>query len=323
MEIKLWGVRGSLPIAHTPEEITSRLVELSDGLVKSVKRGDSVDDYLASLPRWQMAGHGGETTCMEAKSKSTRVIVDGGTGIRRLGDKLMSGPCGKGKGEVHILFTHFHWDHLIGMNYFKPIYVPGNKIHMYAVQPELEEAIRLMFRKPFFPVEFEMLGADTFFHQIPERKPLKLGDIKTTPYLVDHPDPCYGFKFESSGKAFSFCTDTETTRRSREEMGEDAALYEDIELLIYDAQYTLDEMADKINWGHSAGPIGIDIGLREKIKKILFVHHDPGADDIRINEAEKETRAYYEKQLERMKKSGQEVHKIDWSFAYEGQEVQL
>ncbi|MCB0393861.1 MAG: MBL fold metallo-hydrolase [Bdellovibrionales bacterium] len=323
MDIKLWGVRGSLPIAHAPEENAARLTELANGLLASVKGGSTADDYLSSLPSWKIAGYGGETTCYEVKNRNSRVIVDGGTGLRKLGDKMLNGPLAKGQGEAHIVFTHFHWDHVMGLPYFKPLYIPGNKIHFYSVQPELEEMMRLVFKKPYFPVAFEQLGSEMHFHQIDARKPLKVGTLSVTPYLVDHPDPCYGFRIQDGNRAVSICTDTETVRKSREEMGEDLALYQETDLLIYDAQYTLNELADKINWGHSAGPLGIDIALREKIKKVLFVHHDPGADDNRINEAERETRAYYEKKIKVLKSNGQEVHHVDWSFAYEGQEIHL
>src|SRR5438045_1067244 len=122
MRIKFWGARGSLPSPYLPEQLQARLRGLLEDFFESgYKSKADVQNYLAGLPPHKFGGYGGNTPCIEVRSPEQTLIVDGGSGIRLLGYKLMSGPCGKGKGEVHILFTHFHWDHLIGLPFFTPI----------------------------------------------------------------------------------------------------------------------------------------------------------------------------------------------------------
>jgi phosphoribosyl 1,2-cyclic phosphodiesterase len=324
LRVKLWGVRGSLPAPHPPEYlqeiILSTLQKFSEA--KKVLPNLSPQDVLMSASP-ALGGYGGHTASFEVSTFSTQVFIDGGSGIRRAGEKLMLGPCGAGRGEVHILMTHFHWDHLIGLPFFTPIFVPGNKIHFYGVQKDLEENIRRVFQKPNFPVEFSQLASKIEFHTLAPRKTFRLGDIEITPYQLDHPDECWGYKFVSGGRVLSHCVDSETTRVSREELGPDLPLFENVDVMIFDAQYTFLEAAERINWGHGSGPVGIDIALREKIKRVLFIHHDPAATDEKIALAEQQTRGYYENVLAAMKSQNKPFQELDWVFAREGMVVDI
>ena len=319
MKIKLWGVRGSLPAPQTPEARERRLrFVLGEFLGRGLSAKSEIDTFLKSLPDHLRRGFGGNTACIEVLTDKTQVIIDGGSGLRRLGEKLIGGPCGSGRGEVHIFFTHFHWDHLIGLPFFIPIFIPGNQIHFHAVQPDLETVIRTVFSKPFFPVPFEQLQAKITFHRLQPRAPLQHGDLLLTPYQLDHPDPCWGYRFEHGGKVFSYCVDTEATRVSAKDLGPDLPLYQNVDLMLFDAQYTLLEAAEKINWGHAAAPIGLDIALREGIKKILFAHHDPAASDEKIADAEQQTREYHSAYLDSARASNKSLPHVEWSFATEG-----
>jgi phosphoribosyl 1,2-cyclic phosphodiesterase len=324
MRVKVWGARGSLPSPLTPEELQRHTRDLLlDSIGRKLNSPADVDKYLAALPRQLYGGYGGNTPCIEVSTANQQIIIDGGSGIRQLGYDLMSGPCGRGVGELHILFTHFHWDHLIGLLFFTPIFVPGNKIHVYAVQPELEDVFHCLFRKPFFPVELEQLGATIIYHRLEPRRPAVFGDITVTPYELDHPDPCWGYRCESGGKSFSHCVDTECIRISREDLGADLPMYQNLDLMIIDAQYTVMEAFEKINWGHASARRGIDIAMRENIKRVLFMHHDPGASMGKIAAAETQARLYYEHRLDNANQPGSALHAVDWSFAYEGQTVDL
>ena len=235
----------------------------------------------------------------------------------------MEGPCGKGKGEIHLLFTHFHWDHLIGLPFFTPFFVPGNQIHVYAVQAELKSVFETLFKKPYFPVSIEGLAASIHFHTLQPRKALAFKDIQVTPYQLDHPDPCWGYRFESDGRVLAYCVDTEANRTSRDELGPDLPLYQGVDVMIFDAQYTLMETIEKINWGHAAASLGLDIAMREGVKRVLFMHHDPASSDAKIFQAEAEARRYYQTQVRAAKAGAPDLHEVDWSFAHEGMEFDI
>ncbi len=321
LHVHLWGIRGSLPTPLTPQQIEDKIVLALRSYEKDRAQIKDIGSFVKSLPKNIGAGYGGHTSCIEVSTPKARLIVDGGSGIRGLGEKLMLEACGAGRGIVHILMTHFHWDHLIGLPFFTPIFVPGNQIHFYGVQPDLEDNIRRTFCKPNFPVPFENLPASIHFHTLNPRQPQMFDDVKVTPYQLDHPDPCWGYRFEHGGKALAYCVDTECLRVSRESMGADLALYQNLDLMIFDAQYTFLEASERINWGHASGPIGIDVALREKVKKVLFVHHDPAAPDSKIMEAERQTREYYESTLAAAHAKGEPLHALEWEFAREGMSI--
>ena len=320
-KIKLRGVRGSLPTPLTPVSVEQRIQDLLSRFQKS--QGD-INSFLKNLNRFEFGGFGGNTACVDVQEGDTQLIIDGGSGIRMLGEELLKGPCGKGQGVINLLFTHFHWDHLVGLPFFIPIFIPGNTIHVYSVQPNTEAIFRHIFQKPFFPVPYERLGAKTVYHTVEPRVPKSFGSIKVTPYQLDHPDPCWGFKMENSqGKKISYCVDTECVRASRQDLGPDLPLYQDLDLLVFDAQYSFSEAMEKIDWGHASAPVGLDIALREKVKKLIFVHHDPASSDFKIAEAEKQTRNYYNACLKEAQRNNIPLSHLEWEFGYEGMEIVL
>jgi phosphoribosyl 1,2-cyclic phosphodiesterase len=324
MKIKLWGIRGSLPTPKTPEQMHERLLNVVSGFEKAREKSPLTPaDYLKTLPAQESFGYGGHTACIEVSTLKTRLIIDGGSGLRCLGEKIMRESASLGKAKIQILMTHFHWDHLIGLPFFTPIFIPGNEIHFYAVQDDLEENVKRIFCKPNFPVSFESLASKIYFHKLDPRKAQQFDDITVTPYQLDHPDPCWGYRFDHGGKSFAHCVDSECTRASREQLGADIGLYQNLDLMIFDAQYTFHEASERINWGHASGPIGIDLAMRERAKRVLFIHHDPAASDAKIADAERQTREYYEASILAEKAKGQKPYEFDWSFAYESMEIQI
>src|SRR4029079_9198742 len=105
---------------------------------------------------------------------------------------------------------------------------------------------------------------------------------------------------------------------SREELGSDIELYRNADLMVFDAQYTLTEIVDKANWGHGMAGFGLDLALRENIKKVWFVHHDPYATDDKIIAAESQAKQYYNSRMDELVSQGEKVQPVDWSFAVEG-----
>lgn len=316
LKIKLLGARGSLPTPMHPQILEKRLIERAKSFKASSAR--SSKEYFDSLPIYMKGGYGGNTICVEVCAGEQKFLIDAGTGIRNVIDPYMKSALGKGQGEMHLFFTHFHWDHVMGLPFFPPLYIKGNKIHLYAVQKELPLMMETLFQKPFFPIPFKALGAEIIFHQLEPRKPLQFKDFQITPYLLDHPDPCWGYKVQSAGKSYAHCVDTEAKRVSPQDLGEDLPLYTDIDLMLFDGQYSVEEASEKVNWGHATAPRGLEIGLREKIKKIIFVHHDPMILDEHIAQTARNALLIYEHQLK-----SQGSHQLEWEVGYEGMEITL
>lgn len=320
LNLKFWGVRGSLPSAPSPSDWNLHIEGVLRNFFSSGYRDPShISKYIQSFEVPNLGGYGAATTCVEVKSPKAQLILDGGSGIRNLSESIMTGTTGRVKGPFHIFMTHFHWDHVIGLPFFTPHFIPGTEVHYYAVQPDLEQMIRGIFRRPYFPVPFEALKAKIFFHVLKPREKYQIGDMTITPFQLDHPDPCWGLRVESGGKVYAHCVDTEGTRMTREELGEDLGLYQNVDLMYFDAQYTLPELAEKANWGHSAAQVGLDIALRENIRRVLFAHHDPGARIEHILELKRQTQEYYQSKMG----MNDNKNSLQWEFAHEGFVIEL
>lgn len=322
--VKFWGVRGSLPSSKLPVDWRIHFEKLMKNFfTQGYSKANEIEKYISSHELPLIGGYGAATTCVEISSPKGRIIIDGGSGIRNFSEKVMAGKAGSVKGPFHIFMTHFHWDHLMGIPFFTPHYIPKSEIHYYGVQPDLEKMIRGVFKKPYFPVPFESLSSNIHFHVIEPRKPVKILDIEITPYQLDHPDPCWGYRVVNQNSVYSHCVDTEGTRVSREELDLDLPLYQNVDLMYFDAQYTFPELAEKANWGHSAAQIGLDLAFREGVKRILFAHHDPGATISQIQDLKKQTAEYYQWRLDHAEESSEKVPSIVWDFVHEGLEIKL
>lgn len=323
MQVRLWGVRGSLPAPVTPERVRSRLEEVL-GQFARLKDSDvpiTARAFLDTLPAHLMGGYGGNTSCAEVTSGKSRLIIDAGSGLRCFSDLITrTEPMTE---EYHLYFTHFHWDHLIGLPFFVPMYVKGKTVHIYAVHDDLEESLETLFTKPNFPVPYSVVEPQIKIHKVKPRETFKVGDLNVTPYQLDHPDPCWGARVEAGGKALAWAVDGECTRLSRQELGDDVKLYQNADLMVFDAQYSFGEALEKINWGHASAPIGIDLALREGVKLALFAHHDPAATDEMIYQAEEQTQQYYEELLRARRKNSLPEPSLRWRFAREGEIIQL
>jgi phosphoribosyl 1,2-cyclic phosphodiesterase len=322
--IKLWGVRGSIPTPGLPVVQEEQKKQFLQGFFDNgFSSKADIDTYLSSIPHYLLSGWGGNTMCVEASAGTKSLMIDCGSGLRNKGLELMAGPCGKGKGEVHILFTHFHWDHLAGLPFFIPIFIPGNKIHLYAVQDELEQVLKTLFQRPYFPVSYEQLLSSIVYHKLEPREKIKINGFSVIPYQLDHPDPCWGYKITKNKKTYSHCVDTECKRYTAKQLGEDIGLYQKVDLMLFDAQYTLLETIEKVDWGHSSANLGLDLAIWQKIKKVIFTHHDPFANDEKLGNAETDTAAYYDIRKAAMKEAGKPFFEVDWMFAKEGMEISV
>ena len=198
---------------------------------------------------------GGNTACVEVVAGDTRIILDAGTGLRTLGNERMA----SGTRNSTILLSHLHWDHVAGLQFFTPVYVPGHRVEIASGGNGVmshDEAIRSLFRAPFFPVDFDDLGGTVTTRELRPNEKLQIGDITVTMAKLNHPDPVYGYRLEHGGHSIVYATDTEHFACVDPTLKKLAA---GADILIYDAQYTPEEYPAKVGWGHSTWQAGAEL----------------------------------------------------------------
>jgi len=250
MEIRFWGTRGSIP-----------------------------------APGPQTLEFGGNTTCLEVVLDSgRRIVIDAGTGIRVLGDHLKTTVASV---RMHLLFTHNHWDHLIGLPFFPPIYRGDSEI-MVDGWPLAFQALRRIFDDHmgdgFFPVAFDQLKSHfTFLNQI-ARQPLVLDEVTIDAIPLNHPQGCLGFRFREAGHTMVFITDNELGMNGDHRFSDFVRFVEHADLLIHDAQYLPEEISSHRGWGHSTYEEAVRLALEAGVKTLLLTHHDPSRTDEQVRD---------------------------------------
>ena len=266
MRITFWGVRGSIP---TPGADT---VEI-----------------------------GGNTSCVEVRAGKALVIFDGGTGLRMLGQKLMT----EAPLTAHIFFSHVHWDHIQGFPFFGPAFLAGNTIHLYGgnnVSRTLEETLAGQMDYPSFPVHLTELGAKMTFADLEEGQVVEIDagegeKLRVTTGRGNHPNGVWTYRFEYRGKSGVYATDTEHYAAVDPKLVEIA---KGADILIYDAQYTPEEYAgtagtggSKVGWGHSTIDEAAKLAKAAGVKKLVLFHHDPLQSDKAVREKERRARGWF------------------------------
>ncbi len=230
---------------------------------------------------------GGNTACVEVCAGETRIILDAGTGLRTLGDERMA----SGPRHSTILLSHLHWDHVAGLPFFTPIYVPGHRVEIASgpngVMPH-DDAIRSLFRAPFFPVDYADLSNQISTRELRANEKLTIGDITITMARLNHPDPVYGFRLEHGGHSIVYATDTEHFSCVDPTLKRLAA---GADILIYDAQYTPEEYPSKVGWGHSTWLAGAELARAAGVPQLVLFHHDPNRTDTQLAALEADARA--------------------------------
>lgn len=242
MKVRFLGVRGSIP---TPEPDRLR--------------------------------YGGNTTCLEIATPGSRepVIIDAGSGIRALGDQIMN----RSPLRIHLLLTHFHWDHIQGLPSFAPLFQSGAEIKIYTQRPTLEACLLLaaQMADPFFPVTFDELASQVEFKQVECGKQFAIGSLNIEPFLLNHPQGAVGYRLESEGRVAVHASDHEAGVAEI-----DAGLVRaarGANLLVMDAQYTPEEYPLKMGWGHSSYAHAADAAQAAGVKQLMLFHHDPAHSD--------------------------------------------
>jgi phosphoribosyl 1,2-cyclic phosphodiesterase len=226
--------------------------------------------------------YGGNTTCVEIiLGGGTKVIIDAGTGIRVLGDRLSSA---KENVDVHLLITHIHWDHVLGFPFFAPLYDRSTKISVDGF-PTCMRGLRYPFNTGmgdgFFPVKFDDLKAKIRHVERLKDGPLNIDEAVIDPIPLQHPQGGFGYRFREGGKTLVFITDNELSDDASDgRRPEDYAKFcEGADLLIHDAQYTPDEIEQRKGWGHSDYAAACKLALEARTKRLILFHHDPSRKD--------------------------------------------
>ncbi len=277
-----------------------------------------------------MARYGGNTTCIEIRTGDRDLIIlDGGSGIYPLAQALMS--------EVplvaHIFISHTHWDHIHGLPFFNPLFIPGNEVNIYGgydvvAQKGIEHALSTQFQYSYFPIREAELKARIRYFTIGAGETVRVGNAKVTPTLMNHPVLNYGYRVECSGKSVFFTGDHEPHWNIYEPDDDEFQEYEslihqqersildgmrDVDLLIADSSYTPEEYEAKKGWGHGTFDSSVRMARLAGVRELFFTHYEPTRTDRALEAVFADVIARYPR----------ECREIGFNLAMEGRVIEL
>jgi phosphoribosyl 1,2-cyclic phosphodiesterase len=259
MQLRFWGVRGSTP---TPQVENMR--------------------------------YGGNTSCVEVRIQDRLFVFDCGTGFRTLGQHLTKQASGQPL-FAHIFVSHYHWDHIQGIPFFRPLYDSPNNVFIFHSSKRNRSLKRVMEEQmaaPYFPVNMNDMQANRAFHDIEAGRVALDDDVTVQAAWLNHPQGCMGFRIESKEGVLVYATDNEPGDPEFDKSVRKLA--EGADVLIYDAQYLPEEYeAHKRGWGHSHWREAVKIVTESGAKDLILFHHDPDHTDVCLDSVVKEARNYY------------------------------
>jgi phosphoribosyl 1,2-cyclic phosphodiesterase len=311
MQVRFWGVRGSIPAPLLPSQLKNKISAILARLTPDdLQSSESRERFLANLPPWLFGTVGGNTPCVSVKTSGELIVFDCGSGLRELG---LSYSVEKPKqSQYHIFLSHFHWDHLNGLPFFIPAYDPSVKIDFYSPAANLENALIGQMTAPYFPVHMESMGSKKTYHHI--EKTVNLETVTVDFKKMNHPGDSYSYCVTDGEKRFIYATDTELSTADFMKTEENTKYFQDADLIVIDCQYTLGEAIEKYNWGHSAFSLAVDFAANWNIKHMVMFHHDPTYNDHKLFNILQSARWY----MERMNIKG-----IKLTLAQEGLEIEI
>jgi phosphoribosyl 1,2-cyclic phosphodiesterase/DNA-binding response OmpR family regulator len=264
MKVRFWGTRGSIAKPGRPTE-----------------------------------RYGGNTSCIEVRSNSgALIVIDCGTGAHGLGQHLAAEKGGAAKG--HLLISHTHWDHIQGLPFFAPLFIPGAHWEIFGpggLSQSLRATLAGQMEHTYFPITLDQLAAKIVYHDLVEGE-FHIEDITVKARYLNHPALTLGYRLEADGASVAYCCDHEP--HSSAMASGDAALtgmdrrYADFvagaDLVIHDSQYTAKEYPSKIGWGHSPVEYAVRVCQDAGVKRLALTHHDPLRDDSAIDRILEEVR---------------------------------
>jgi phosphoribosyl 1,2-cyclic phosphodiesterase len=261
MRVRFWGVRGSI-----------------------------------ASPGPETAAVGGNTSCVEVQCGSTLLVLDAGTGARKLGDALLAG--GGGPVDATFLLSHLHWDHIQGLPFFVPAYLPATRLQIVGSAHGvmgLREALSHQMTAPVFPVRLDDLGAELRFREAKSGEVFDVGEAKVRVAKLNHPGGVLAYRIEHEGQSIVYATDTEHYACVDPAL---RTLAEGADVLVYDAQYTPEEYRgdsgrSKVGWGHSTYVAGAELARAAGVSRLVLFHHDPQRNDAAVADVERRARELF------------------------------
>jgi phosphoribosyl 1,2-cyclic phosphodiesterase len=281
MRVKFWGARGSIPTPMSEHELQDKIKSaLINAVGIDLTDREAIDRYVERLPPFVCSTAGGNTSCVELRMDDKVFILDCGSGIRLLGNQLLTEEFGKGLGKAHIFLTHTHWDHIQGFPFFNPLYVPGNEFHIHSPYPDLEMRFEDQQREIYFPVPVDYMRSVRTWEVLDPSKPTMIDGVEVSLALLSHPGGSYAFRFAYGGKTMIYATDGEYHRMDQESTAHYVEFFRNADLLVFDAQFSFEQVIDeKRDWGHSTPKMGAELAFRAGVKRLALTHHDPIATD--------------------------------------------
>ena len=292
--VRFWGTRGSLPVALTVAGVRQKLVAALRGAAGRRFASDAeIEAYLDGLAFPDRGTYGGHTSCVEIDTGGPDFLLcDLGSGARPFGlSALARRPRGTPL-TFHVFMSHVHWDHIMGLPFFVPAFIPGNRVVIYGSHDELEAALRRQQDRPSFPVDFDTIfgGRIEFVHLEPGQ-PREVAGVRVTTMLQRHSGDSYGYRFEGAGRTVVYSTDSEHPLAEAEHTDRFVAFFRDADLVIFDAMYSLaDSISVKADWGHSSNVVGVELCQLARARHLCLFHHEPVFDDAAIEAVLAETR---------------------------------
>lgn len=261
MKLRFWGVRGSIP---SPGPKTVR--------------------------------YGGNTTCLEIESDDGQLIIlDAGSGIFPLSQTLI----GKFPLHAHVFNTHSHWDHIQGLPFFIPLFVPNNRITIYGAydpisQNSISEILTAQLQYRFFPIRECELNAEIDYVSLKDGGKVSIGEVTITPVLMNHPVVNFGYRIDCRGKSLFFTGDHEKPFNIYEPEDDEYAMYQDlleqkeadllehirdVDVMVTDSSYTTTEYPAKKGWGHGTFDSCMELAEKARAKQLFLTHHEPTRSD--------------------------------------------